>query len=962
MIIHIIVSHRTVKKMSFKKIHFKKKRLAIALSAILFGTNVFAAPIEEVIDGKTVMITSPTSEETQYTINNGGGLTISDNVEVGFNQENAPSGTSHIVTDSFLSVQNNSTLNGNIAFGNANININKSTINGSLAQYNSGESGYFVATDSIINGTIDISSGSFILSNSTVSDYIKIVNAFFDIRGTEVTVDHAHSNDNLAVFLSSGASGVIQDSNITLNSDTIAGNTYAIYAPETQLTFADSTVKSNTLGMMTYKSTIDASRIDITSDQNSAVRNVDSDFYLVNSNITSSMTENTGQCGVDAALVAHCGAILMQGGKFEIDKTNVYSSNAGIVITPLGTVGINSNIILDDSHIHAENDVFRVENGAKATISITGTGIYNSLNPNYYSKEGSLLYAGGDSTVDLSIVKQRIDGDITADDSSTVNVSLSNMSSLIGNMFNVNKLTLSQNATWSLAHNNYVRDLNMLGGLIDLTRKQGAEKFNSLLVESLSGTGTFRFDTNLGEMQGAFLEVRGEATGAYQLSVANTGAEPEDIAARLKLVQTGGGLSYFDLINGKVDVGVWQYELIKDGNSWYLGNSYTEEENTPEIPDETPDTPDETPEVPGEKPETPDEAPEVPGEKPDTPDENPDNPGEVPEIPNDEPGNEGDQGDTEVPDTAPPASSSTSSTTDAILSLAYSPVFIFNNELEELRKRQYVGPNKTEDSAGMWIQYLNKKADIYGVMGSAYRLTQNGFLIGADKALQTNYGVVTLGAFTGISDAKLHHDRGGKSSVESKTAGLYAGLENSHGYYINAIFKANRFSTKLNARMTDDTPVHGSFNQNAIGGEVETGMNFMVQENLWLTPYARVSGLKADSRKFTASNGMSANIRSPRSLQMEGGLYAGTSIKINEVNIQPHLKFGLSREMIKNNEVTLNDRWDFNNRYDGTVRKTAAGVDVSVTNQSSLFADISHQKGRHVDTAIGGTVGFEVRF
>jgi outer membrane autotransporter protein len=937
-----------VKKMSFKIIHFKKKRLVIALSAILFGANVFAAPIEETIDGKTVMITSSTSEETKYTVTDGGGLMITDGAEVGFNQENSPSGTSHIVRDSSLTVQNNSILNGNVSFGNADININKSTINGSLSQYSSEVNGYFFATDSIINGTIDITSGYFTLANSIVSDYITIANSIFDIRGTDVTVDHAHDDDKVAVFLTGGASGAIHDSNITLNSDTIAGNTYALYAPETELTFADSTVKSNTLGMMTYKSQIDASRIDITSDQNSAVRNVDSDFYITSSNITSNMTENTGQCGVDTDLVAHCGAILMQGGKFEIDKTNVYSSNAGIVITPLGAVGTNSNIILNDSHIHAENDVFRVENGAKATISITGTGIYNALNPNYYSKEGSLLYAAGNSTVDLSIVKQRIDGDITADDTSTVNVSLSDMSSLIGNMFNVNKLTLGQNATWSLAHNNYVKNLNMLGGLIDLTRKQGAEKFNSLLVESLSGTGNFRFDTNLGEMQGAFLEVRGEATGAYQLSVANTGAEPENIAARLKLVQTGGGLSYFDLINGKVDVGVWQYELIKDGNSWYLGNSYTEEENTPEIPDKTPDTPDETP--------------EVPGEKPDTPDENPDNPGEVPEIPGDEPGNEGDQGDTEVPDTAPPASSSTSSTTDAILSLAYSPVFIFNNELEELRKRQYVGPNKTEDSAGMWIQYLNKKADIYDVMDSAYRLTQNGFLIGADKALQTNYGVVTLGAFTGISDAKLHHDRGGKSSVESKTAGLYAGLENSHGYYINAIFKANRFSTKLNARMTDDTPVHGSFNQNAFGGEVETGMNFMVQENLWLTPYARVSGLKADSRKFTASNGMSANIRSPRSLQMEGGLYAGTSIKINEVNIQPHLKFGLSREMIKNNEVTLNDRWDFNNRYDGTVRKTGAGVDVSVTNQSSLFADISHQKGRHVDTAIGGTVGFEVRF
>ncbi|MGE9527577.1 pertactin-like passenger domain-containing protein, partial [Escherichia coli] len=81
----------------------------------------------------------------------------------------------------------------------------------------------------------------------------------------------------------------------------------------------------------------------------------------------------------------------------------------------------------------------------------------------------------------------------------------------------------------------------------------------SLTLGSLSGSGTFRMNTDIASHTGDMLNVAGNASGNFVLDIKNTGLEPVSAGAPLQVVQTGGGDAAFTLKGGKVDAGTWEY-------------------------------------------------------------------------------------------------------------------------------------------------------------------------------------------------------------------------------------------------------------------------------------------------------------------------------------------------------------------------------------------------------------------
>lgn len=65
-------------------------------------------------------------------------------------------------------------------------------------------------------------------------------------------------------------------------------------------------------------------------------------------------------------------------------------------------------------------------------------------------------------------------------------------------------------------------------------------------------------------------------------------------------------------------------------------------------------------------------------------------------------------------------------------------------------------------------------------------------MTGGDKRFDLSDGVLSLGAFVSFSDNNIRHNRGGKSSIDSKSVGLYMTYD-THGYYIDGVLKFNRF-------------------------------------------------------------------------------------------------------------------------------------------------------------------------
>ena len=147
------------------------------------------------------------------------------------------------------------------------------------------------------------------------------------------------------------------------------------------------------------------------------------------------------------------------------------------------------------------------------------------------------------------------------------------------------QVTLKPGSQWTLTGNSNVGNLALSNSLITLNQRydeignnhKGNINFNELAINgNLTGTGSFRFLTNVAERRGDHIVVNGLANGAFQLSLKNTGAEPNEISplSLVKLNNPGqnNANARFTLENGYVDLGAYRYILANNNNDYRLYN------------------------------------------------------------------------------------------------------------------------------------------------------------------------------------------------------------------------------------------------------------------------------------------------------------------------------------------------------------------------------------------------------
>ena len=560
--------------------------------------------------------------------------------------------------------------------------------------------------------------------------------------------------------------------------------------------------------------------------------------------------------------------------------------------------------------LSASDTAFSSETGAVFKVGTTdysggGYSLYSnalitlSANSSAASGSGELLnveyYSGATLTLDGSTAS----GNVRTDETSTAEIILQNGSQLSGGIFGVNRVALDDSSVWNVTADSDVENLAMNSGTVRFSPSSGGG-FRTLSLGTLEGGGSFYMNTDAAGMQGDFIDVAGSASGSYLLHVANTGAEPAQTEDALRLVRTGGGDAGFTLNGGRVDIGAWQYTLVRNGNEWDLVQAGT---------------------GPGPNP----------GPEPDP-----------------EPGPE--------PEPGP----STSASTDAVLSMASAPRFMFYGELSGLSNRAQ--SLRGGHQSGVWGTYLHNGDRVKGAWQSAYRLEQDGLMLGADTARDNAYGSLVTGAFVSSSSGRVKHARGGKSRIDAWGGGLYATQRSDTGWYADAVLKLNRFENSLSARMTDGADVSGSWNTWGYGASLEAGRELQYSGGLSLTPYVSLTGYQNQSKRVELSNGMTARTGSGRSVRAEAGARAAATLSAGGVPVRPYLRAALTQELAKGGTVRINYRYDFADDFAGSGARAGAGVSVSVTPAATLWLDAGWARGERHESPVSGSAGLRFTF
>lgn len=284
------------------------------------------------------------------------------------------------------------------------------------------------------------------------------------------------------------------------------------------------------------------------------------------SKVTLSNTEVVGVGGAKPSLLG-VGATIVGGELVAIQGTYIEGVNQGVRITENTPPGfeVTNKLVVDSSTVRGLGGSAIYVNTREVDTSIS---IRNGAN--LVAGNNTLLEVNGSGVTNFAVDHSTLSGNLVADSTSTLKVTLQNNAQLTGNIVNGDTLAINSGAGWTLMDDNQVESLAMDGGRVGF----GAGAFKTLTLNELSGRGIFDMRINLDQNQGDLLRVAGEAHGNHNLSVKNTGVEVVDPnMTPLMLVDTDGGDAQFSLVGGRADLGVYSYELEQQGDDWFIVGS-----------------------------------------------------------------------------------------------------------------------------------------------------------------------------------------------------------------------------------------------------------------------------------------------------------------------------------------------------------------------------------------------------
>lgn len=240
------------------------------------------------------------------------------------------------------------------------------------------------------------------------------------------------------------------------------------------------------------------------------------------------------------------------------------SGGNGVAINPGSDLATPNTLILDGATVQGTT-------GAAILVGdyglpSTAAQIYVNNGSTLQGAKDVLLEVTGSASANMTVDNSRLNGDVIAQEGATAHLVLQNSATLTGNLQNVERLAVNSNAQWIMTSDGKVENLALAGGTVRFG-EPGA--FYTLSVNNLEGSGIFAMEADFARGQNDFLDISGTASGSHQLAVTASGEDPVSDTS-LHMVHIGGGDAQFSLLGGPVDQGTFSYDLVREGNDWYL--------------------------------------------------------------------------------------------------------------------------------------------------------------------------------------------------------------------------------------------------------------------------------------------------------------------------------------------------------------------------------------------------------
>jgi outer membrane autotransporter protein len=648
-------------------------------------------------------------------------------------------------------------------------------------------------------------------------------------------------------------------------------------------------------------------------------------------NTAGTQITNSGTPNQNAASVLNGGTLSMQGGSIQavagnalvvggssggpntVQISGASISSPGSAILAQGTV--DTNIVLSNgTTVNAGNGLI-FEGKSSATTSLTANASVLS---------GNIQVTNGTANVTLN--NSKLSGWVNQNTlTGASGVSPNDPAGAFANLPPANVNLSVDPSTWTIQASSTLNSLTLGPGsqVIFTPPSSPTGPFKTLVVNNLSGAGTFAMNTDIPALKGDLLVINKTSQGNYLVSINN---QPQGIDGPankgLLVVQTADGQATFQ---GQTEAGTFKERLLRgkgtavtpDPKSWYLVRE----------------------DQPVSDPSASSQPSLVPVSRSNA-----------------------------LTNTANAAIASYS----AAVPLYYTDMQTLVQRLGELRlsiqapvtesaeqppsgkgvlesKQVTPPPVPPTDEWGAWVRGFGSGTRIDNSGSRTFDQNAGGFQIGADKRVSSLWsGDLYLGIFGGYVYASRDFRDGGEGSANEMSLGAYTTWIHPNGWYADLVVKYSQMWNYFRTPNLNGSISTADYDVPALGGSLEVGKRFDLGRGLFfIEPQAQLAAVWIDGGSYGVSNGLRVSGDNQTSLQGRLGGRAGMHIDLSQQRaFELYLKAEAIQEFLTGNTVTTNSTPSDSN-LSGTVGRFGGGVTAKVSRSTYLYAEYDYATGDH---------------
>ncbi|MGZ3633535.1 MAG: autotransporter family protein [Parachlamydiaceae bacterium] len=305
--------------------------------------------------------------------------------------------------------------------------------------------------------------------------------------------------------------------------------------------------------------------------------------------------------------------------------------------------------------------------------------------------------------------------------------------------------------------------------------------------------------------------------------------------------------------------------------------------------------------------------------------------------------------------------------TAAVVSVARSIPFAWFEEGSTLIERMGELRLQTANDClrgGSWFRSFGQKAYVdKDQKAPKFHCTQYGMQAGLDKIWSLNAeNRLYLGGFAGYSHLEdSFHKNHSSGHVRSHFGGIYLTWINDPGWYVDAIIKANYFSTDFKAKHSQNVKLTGNYHAWGAGFSVEGGRRFSFLSGYSLEPQLQLSYLHLNGTSFDAHY-FDANLCDSDVMQLREGLLMAYQIEAcGYGEVEFYGRVSLVQQWSSGGRL-VGGNLRYRPNLDGTYVDFNGGIAIQMQDQLQLHLNYEASIGKHYSKPWGLNANLRYEF